>query len=450
MNTVFIRTLLPIFITFLFLILILWILFNTGLMFSIADWNRIQGEMLSEQLHSLLSDIYDHQPEPDYEDIFPAVQSLLPGDGFLVIVDRDKNPLFVFRNHNPESGQKNQLLWALNYQNRHKKEITYIDLDPAGFFFFGEVGFNKTRGNRRLLSTINLTFTAGILISAVLSFLFAFFFSRSLSNRALELMKGIKAIAAGHLDYHINETGPRELGMIAKSANFLGKKLKEEGEMRSRWTEDITHDLRTPLSALRAQLEGIKDGILDGKPGRLSMILEELGRIETLVNDFNQLMKLESPEMTIQKESIPVRGFLDELVRMYFLSAEEKKVTITAHSGITEFTGDKHLLFRAVSNLISNAVRYADTGGRVHLAVSGEYDRITLSVFNTGKAIPAEEIPFVFDRLYRGEYARNTKGSGLGLSITKRIAELHGGVVGMTSGEHTGTTVSISFPGRFS
>jgi two-component system sensor histidine kinase BaeS len=450
MNTVFMRILLPVFLTFLFLMLVLWIIFYTGLGLSIANWDQEQKENLSMKLASLLSDMFTNQDTPAYDEIFAIAQTLLPEQGFLVVVDRLKNPIFAFRNNQPGSSQDNLLKWAQNYMTRHKKDIVYFDLKPVGFFFFGETGFNKNQGSRKLVSAINLTFTWGILLSAMLSFLFAFLFSRSISKQTIKLMKGIEEIAAGNLEYRIKETGPGEFAIIAQSANSLGKKLKTERELRSQWTQDITHDLRTPLSALKAQLEGIRDHVLDPGPDRLSMILEELGRIEILVNDFNQLMKLESPEITLKGEIINAHDFLEELVRVFDMSAREKSVIITTNTEISEFSGDRHLLIRALSNLISNAIQYTDTGGTVRIEISRENGRNVLSVFNTGKAIPARKLPFVFDRLYRGDYARSTKGSGLGLSITKQIAELHNGSVGITSKEGRGTTVFFTLPGHIS
>jgi len=446
-NTVFIRTLVPIFLVFILLILALWIIFITSFGLFIKELDRGRTTLLSEKLQSILTDLYKNQIDPEDEIIRSAIQPFLPEDSFLIILDSDKEPLFAFRNNPLNLKQTSPLNWAKNYVSRHEHEISYKDLDSVGYFFFGETGFRKNQANRRLMTAVNITISLGILVSAVLSFLFAFFFSRSLSARTVTLMKGIKKISSGSLDHHIEETGPREFTWIAESANTLAKKLKNEKELRSRWIQDITHDLRTPLSAMRAQLEGILDRVLDPGPGRLRLILAELGRIETLVNDFNQLMELESPEMIIKKDTINCNDLLDQVVHGFSVVAEKKNITINTNSEVNECTGDRNLLLRALSNLISNAVRYANTGGVISIRIYREKDRVVLSIFNTGKTIPAAEIPRVFDRLYRGEYARNSSGSGLGLSITKRIAELHGGTVNITSNENTGTTVFLIFPG---
>ncbi len=110
------------------------------------------------------------------------------------------------------------------------------------------------------------------------------------------------------------------------------------------------------------------------------------------------------------------------------------------------FTADRNLIERALSNFLSNAVRHVDHGGSIELIADLINNKVSLKVLNSGEPIPAEEISKVFDRLYRGEHARNTPGSGLGLTIAKKIAELHGGEVDIVSDEKAGTSVEMVIP----
>ena len=123
---------------------------------------------------------------------------------------------------------------------------------------------------------------------------------------------------------------------------------------------------------------------------------------------------------------------------------EKKGISVRWGKGVDTFTGDENLVLRAVSNFISNAVRHTPEGGKIHIDVRRDENGYTVSVNNSGKGIPKSEMDKVFNRLYRGEYARKTTGSGLGLTISQKIAELHGGEVTIKSSDKSGTTIEMS------
>ena len=171
--------------------------------------------------------------------------------------------------------------------------------------------------------------------------------------------------------------------------------------------------------------------------------MSELSRLERLVSDLGELTRLESPEMTIERKKIDADAFLQGLRDRFLPLLEKEQITADWAGETKAFTGDETLLVRAMSNIISNAVRHTPENGRITVAVRPADEGYELSVHNSGETIPPEEIGKVFDRLYRGEYARNTPGSGLGLTIARKIARLHGGDALISSDVREGTTVLI-------
>jgi two-component system sensor histidine kinase BaeS len=185
------------------------------------------------------------------------------------------------------------------------------------------------------------------------------------------------------------------------------------------------------------------DGVLDLTKDRILKNVKELERIESLVDNLGELMRLESPEMKISPVLISTEAFFRELDTRFSPLFSQKSISVHWEKGIETFSADENLLLRAVSNFISNAIRHTPEKGRITISASRDGKSILFSVSNTGKGIPEEEIERVFDRLYRGDIARRSPGSGLGLTIAQKIAELHGGEVTLQSTETSGTTVKM-------
>jgi two-component system sensor histidine kinase BaeS len=253
--------------------------------------------------------------------------------------------------------------------------------------------------------------------------------------------------------------GARELARISGSAAALQSRLIKEEELRSQWASDVAHDLRTPVSAVKAQIEAMIDGVLDPSPERLKRAFSELSRIEDLVNDLGELSRIESPGMKLTAAEIRAESFMSDMCSRFTLEAEKRGIAFSCSSRVSAFHADEKLLMRALTNVVQNAFQHAGDKGSVSVllgeeaarpadaaSVRGQFHaRILLTVENTGR-IPEEEIPKVFDRLYRGELGRHTKGSGLGLTIARAVMELHGGDIAIrnTARETTEVTMRLS------
>jgi len=313
-----------------------------------------------------------------------------------------------------------------------------------GYYTTGRMQFQTDTANQRFVESLRRTFWIGAAASLLIAVAAGVLFTRGLTGPAIRVAEGLEKIARGELEVRLSEQGAEEIGGIARSANRLGSQLEREREIRRRWVQDIAHDLRTPIAALKAQLEAMRDGVLELSLQRAARNLSEIERVEALIEDLEVLMRLESPELRLELSEVPVPALLGELRESFALALERKRIQWRQECAVEVVRGDRKLLFRALSNLLANAVRHVPEGGTIRVAATGPTGAPELRVANTGTPIPEAERERVFDRLYRGEYARSSPGSGLGLTISLRIAELHGGGIRIDDWNGRGTEVLMT------
>jgi two-component system sensor histidine kinase BaeS len=317
----------------------------------------------------------------------------------------------------------------------------------VGYDRGGRMQFQADAANERFAESLQTSAWIGAGGALVIAILAGLLFSRGLTRPAVAVAEGLERIARGELHGRLPEGGTEEIAQIARSANRLGEQLEREREIRRQWVQDIAHDLRTPISALKAQFEAMRDGVLETSRQRVGKNLREIERVETLVLDLEELMRLESPEMRPKLAPVAVAPLLDELRERFALELERKSIAWQQRSSLDSLSADSRLLERALTNFVANAVRHTPEGGTIRVTAAASTAGPEFRVGNTGIPIPAEERLRVFERLYRGEFARNSPGSGLGLTIALRIAELHGGTVRIGDWEDGGVEVTLTIAG---
>ncbi len=311
----------------------------------------------------------------------------------------------------------------------------------------GEVNFHADESNRALLETMLTALIWGTSVSLLVSFALAFLLARSVALPARRLEAALRGLASGDKTRPLQPSGPLELRRIAHSAEDLRVQLLDEERLRAQWVQDVVHDLRTPVAALGAQLEALADGVLAPDPGRLRRLQGETSRLATLVSSLEELMRLESGGPAMAPEAVELTPFIDGLLARFAPAAAAKDQSLERDLDPFSVQADTLLLDRALSNVLSNAVSYAPTKARVRVSARrGAGSMIEIDIENSGTRLSVEETERVFDRLYRGEYARDAAGSGLGLSIARRIARLHGGdLVALSRTDESGDAVIFRF-----
>ncbi|NQS91311.1 MAG: GHKL domain-containing protein, partial [Chloroflexi bacterium] len=230
------------------------------------------------------------------------------------------------------------------------------------------------------------------------------------------------------------------------------EELEHAQNQRRNLTADVAHELRTPLHILQGNLEGALDGVYQASPDYFRSMLEETRLLQRLVEDLQTLSMAESGTLDFHFQSLKVKELLEDVQTSFSMMAEELNISLGMEipDELTDLTveGDWHRLDQVLGNLVSNALRYTPEGGKIHLSASYDETSVLIQIQDSGEGIPAEDIPYVFDRFWKGDKTRSrgSGGSGLGLAIARQLVTAHNGSISVDSKEGEGTKFIVSLP----
>ena len=299
---------------------------------------------------------------------------------------------------------------------------------------------------RRVYSTL---FIGGISVT-LLALLFGWFMARSIIRPLRDLNAATQAIAQGDLERQVTISARDEIGTLATSFNLMTTSLKRSRDLRRQMTADIAHELRNPLSIILGNAEALSEGVLPATPQTLDIIYDEARHLSHLVDDLRTLSLSESGELHLQRTPLPPRELLEHSASVHTIQAAEKGVSLRVEAApdLPDLNVDVDRIGQVLSNLLDNSLKHTPSGGEIVLSAARAGEGVELAVQDSGSGIPANELPFVFERFYRGKQsaARIQDGSGLGLAISKALVELHGGQIFVESQPDQGTRITLRFP----
>jgi heavy metal sensor kinase len=259
-------------------------------------------------------------------------------------------------------------------------------------------------------------------------------------------------ISSGDLSHRIEvPKAGREIQVLMDSFNQMVTRLEASFRQIRDFTDNVSHELRIPLSILKGQTELSLRRSRSEKEYRevLESNLEEIHRLEKIVERLLFLSKADRGDIPLHWEDVDLRHLLTAVYEQFQLLAKNKKIRLSLRMDAPVCLGGDEILLRELAtNLIQNAIVYTPEGGEVAIRLERNDSEVSLSVMDTGCGIPAEEIPHIFDRFYQVDKSRSSQGSGLGLSICKWIAEVHGAVLSVESSVGIGSRFSVVFPVR--
>ncbi len=281
-----------------------------------------------------------------------------------------------------------------------------------------------------------------------------------LSATLKELRRAADDLREGDLDHEILSCRERELDELAQSLEGVRQRLKAASlaeaaaqEERGLLMANLSHDLRTPITAIKGYVEGIRDGVASTPEKRdhyLEVVYAKTLVLEGLVGNMTDFSEYELGRMQYHFERVELSAFLADLIPEYQADVRGREMAFVAKplASPATVTADRGKLKRVLDNLVSNAVKYGRPGGTVVLAAEGYRQGVILSVSDDGRGIPEEALAHVFDSFFRADAARSSSvpGSGLGLAICKSIAESHHGKLWLTSREGEGTHAYLYLP----
>jgi len=260
------------------------------------------------------------------------------------------------------------------------------------------------------------------------------------------------AISGSNLDRRL-EIGraARELTVLAASFNELLARLDQSFDSMRRFVADASHEMRTPIAVVRGEAEVAlsRDRTSAEYQASLGLILDESRRLSRLVDDLLHLARADAGHVKLRSEEFYLNDLVAECCRSLHSLAATRRIDLECRpSADAAFRGDPELLRRLVVNLLDNAIRYTEPGGKAEAAVDAAGPDLRIVISDSGPGIPPDAAPYVFDRFYRADKSRDRErgGSGLGLAIVKWIAESHGGKVSLASQPGAGTTFTVSLP----
>lgn len=301
-----------------------------------------------------------------------------------------------------------------------------------------------------------------VIILIVMAFFMRRFILQGLIQPINDLSLGMKHIKDGNFDYQLPNYSSGELGVCFESYEQMRMRLKEttqiaiENEQKNReLISNISHDLKTPITAIKGYMEGIMDGIAD-TPEKMDRYIKTVYNkaqdMDRLINELTLYSKIDSNRIPYNFHRINVCEYFRDCVEEVGLDLKSKSIEFNFYNLVSEDTqiiADPEQLRRVINNIISNSVKYMDTKpdeqALIEIRILDQIDSIHIELEDNGKGISQKDLPRIFERFYRTDASRNSTkgGSGIGLSIVKKIVEDHGGYIWATSKEGEGTCMHI-------
>lgn len=300
-----------------------------------------------------------------------------------------------------------------------------------------------------------LMITYSMVTLLVFSSLMSVLIIRSLNGSILKLEGATRRIAEGDLDFELPARGNDQISSLTRSFDSMRRALKEEYARRSRFIMGVSHDLRTPLTLIQGYVEAISDGFAsepDSQRKYLSIILDKTHALEAMIAELIEFVKMETGEWRMTHRDVNMKSFLVENAKRFAEDAQILKREFSWSLDVAETACvrmDAGLFSRALENLVGNAIRYTEEGGKISMTargMAGPPGEVVISIMDTGIGIPKEEIGKIFDPFYRGTNSRREQGFGLGLTTVRSIIESHGWNISVRSAVGEGTTFTIRMP----
>ncbi|HEY9526012.1 MAG TPA: ATP-binding protein [Anaerolineales bacterium] len=293
-------------------------------------------------------------------------------------------------------------------------------------------------------------------VVAVLGFFTLFNLYLRLSKPLQELFNAINTVEEGDLSVRISETHSDLYGDLFKRFNNMVGELERAEQQRRNLTADIAHELRTPLHIIQGNLEGVIDGVYLPTPEHINNTLDETRLLTRLVNDLQTLSLAETGHLPLHPARFLLADLVEDLTSSFSTQAASLGIDLktSVMNQEQQLTADYDRLNQVLSNLIANALRHTPRGGTILLQVERiqtgsppANDAVRITVRDTGSGIPAEDLPFIFDRFWRGDRSRSERThSGLGLAIAKQLIRAHGGTITAQSLVGEGSSFVIEIP----
>jgi len=335
------------------------------------------------------------------------------------------------------SGNPLDLVW-----NQELVGTAYIISDPAAEPYVAPF--------LRLSASINRSLILGGSLAVGIALVLIFFLSRRITSPIDVLSRAVRRLGQGDLSLRVKIEGEGEVATLAQAFNTMAADLENNEQLRRNLIADVAHELRTPLSNIKGYLEAIRDHVMKPDTATIQSLNEEAALLSRLVNELQELSLAEADELKLVYQSENVDRLVKQAVAHWQPQLERKEISLSLDlpDNLPRANIDWQRVNQVMHNLLENAVAHTGRGGTITVAAVKQGNWVEISVSDTGEGIPAADLPNIFERFYRVDRsrARATGGSGLGLTIAKRLVEAHGGEITVHSELGKGSRFSFTLP----
>jgi signal transduction histidine kinase len=397
------------------------------------------------RLHQIRSSLYlFYIDNESWDDVQPLVQDTARVSGTRIIlvavngtVVGDSKRELLGRNYTDSSESPLELTWKSELVGK-----AYIISDPAAEPYVAPF--------LRLSTSIDRSLLLGGSVAIAIALLLTFILSRRITSPIGALARAARRLGRGDLSQRVELRGEGEVGALAQAFNSMAADLEQAEQLRRNMVADVAHELRTPLSNIQGYLEAIRDGVMQPDAATIHSLNEEAALLSGLVNELQELTLADAGELKLVYQEEDIADLVKQAVTPWQpqLAAKQISLSLNLPDKLPPVNIDWQRVNQVLHNLLENAVAYTHKGGTINVNAVAQGDWVEVSVSDTGEGIPAEDLPYIFDRFYRVDKsrARATGGSGLGLTIAKRLVEAHGGKIKVQSKLGKGSRFSFTLP----
>jgi signal transduction histidine kinase len=419
---------------------------------------RIAAEMENQEqitakyrTDQILSMLYYHywRQGLKWGDVQPVVEgaALVSGTHIMLVavngtVIADSQRRLVGTNYTGSSNSSVELSLSLPWSPPVVLGNVYIIPDQAAELYVAPF--------RRLAASLNRSLLLATTVAIAVALVLTFILSRRISSPIDILARATKQLGRGDLSQRVQYRDKGEVGILADAFNSMAAELERAEQLRRNLVADVAHELRTPLSNIKGYLEAIRDRVMKPNAATIQSLTEETELLSRLVDELQELSLAEAGQLKLACQPEDLAGLLQQAVTLWQpkVAAKEISLSLNLPADLPLVNIDRQRVSQVLHNILENAMSHTPKGGAISVAATTQGDWVEVSVSDTGEGIPAEDLPNIFERFYRVDRsrARATGGSGLGLTIAKRLVEAHGGKITVESELGKGSRFAFTLP----
>jgi signal transduction histidine kinase len=308
------------------------------------------------------------------------------------------------------------------------------------------------RSTARLFRSFWWQFLLAGAVAAFIALFLARILARGMTQPLRDMAAAARRMARGDYTATVQVRSRDEVGQLAEAFNRMAGEMEGLERLRRDLVANVSHELKTPISALRAHMENLLDGVEESNPALLGVMLQQADRLTRLVDQLLDLSRMESGDLALSLEPVHLSRLVDRVMSEVAVARPERARTLAIHNDVPTdlppVEADQERIHQVLFNLLDNAFRFTPDGGSVRVRAVLSKGSCEVSVEDTGPGIPEEHLPLVFERFYRVDPSRSRDdgGTGIGLAIARSIVDAHGGRIWAESAEGKGSTFRFVLP----